>query len=107
MRQQQMIQHHYQQLLVQQQQDGSEAGSSSSSSSSSYLSSASPWLLGLFGYGYTQMLQSFQAAQQQQIATDPATGSGQVRYSFSLLSSTSVCVSVWEEERFMITTLTE
>ncbi|XP_032784160.2 uncharacterized protein LOC116921904 isoform X1 [Daphnia magna] len=78
MRQQQMIQHHYQQLLVQQQQDGSEAGSSSSSSSSSYLSSASPWLLGLFGYGYTQMLQSFQAAQQQQIATDPATGSGQI-----------------------------
>lgn len=78
MRQQQMIQHHYQQLLIQQQQDGSEPGSSSSSSSSSYLSSASPWLLGLFGYGYTQMLQSFQAAQQQQITTDPATGSGQV-----------------------------
>ncbi|XP_057379696.1 uncharacterized protein LOC130702044 [Daphnia carinata] len=78
MRQQQMIQHHYQQLLIQQQHDGSEPGSSSSSSSSSYLSSASPWLLGLFGYGYTQMLQSFQAAQQQQIATDPATGSGQI-----------------------------
>ena len=75
MRQQQMIQQHYQQLLIQ--QDGSsDPGSSSSSSSSSYLSSASPWLLGLFGY--TQMLQSFQAAQQQQIATDPATGSGQV-----------------------------
>ena len=75
MRQQQMIQQHYQQLLIQ--QDGSsDPGSSRSSSSSSYLSSASPWLLGLFGY--TQMLQSFQAAQQQQIATDPATGSGQV-----------------------------
>ena len=77
-RQQQMIQHHYQQLLVQQQQDGSDpASSSSSSSSSSYLSSASPWLLGLFGYGYSQMLQ-FQAAQQQQMVVDPATGSGQV-----------------------------
>lgn len=73
MRQQLMLQHLFAQPS---QQDGSDPGSgSSSSSSSSYLSSAPNWLLGIYGYGYTQLLQ---ASQQQQIATDPATGSGQV-----------------------------
>jgi hypothetical protein len=80
MRQQLMLQHLFAQPS---QQDGSDPGSgSSSSSSSSYLSSAPNWLLGIYGYGYTQLLQ---ASQQQQIAADPATGSGQVCYQLVFL----------------------
>lgn len=82
MRQQLMLQHLFAQPS---QQDGSDPGSgSSSSSSSSYLSSAPNWLLGIYGYGYTQLLQ---ASQQQQIAADPATGSGQVCYKLIFFSS--------------------
>jgi hypothetical protein len=79
LRQQLMLQH----LFPHQQstQDGSDpgSGSSSSSSSASYLPSATNWLFNLYGYGCLPFLS---ASQQQQIATDPATGSGQVRFLF-------------------------
>lgn len=75
LRQQLMLQH----LFPHQQstQDGSDpgSGSSSSSSSASYLPSATNWLFNLYGYGCLPFLS---ASQQQQIATDPATGSGQI-----------------------------
>jgi hypothetical protein len=45
------------------------------SSSSSYLSSAANWIQGIYGFSCLPFLPTFQ---QQQIATDPATGSGQV-----------------------------